>query len=86
MSPYYDLERDAMRFEGLSPAQRLIWYFIRDQGEGQYSTRKLAEALGLGSPHTAHKALLVLQGRGLLEVIEPASGRRPALLRAKPPS
>ena len=69
------------RFAGLSAAQRLVWFYVRETGTAEYSSRSLAQALEL-NPHTAATALRVLKGRGLLRELTPASGQRGATLEA----
>ncbi len=69
------------RFAGLSAAQRLVWFYVRDSGMAEYSSRSLAQALEL-NPHTAATALRILKKRGLLRELVPASGRRGATLEA----
>lgn len=72
---------EAQRFEGLSPVAKLLWFYILHQGEGAYTVRGLAEALGL-SMQSVHAALTVLLERGLLEQVEPPVGSRPGRYRA----
>lgn len=69
------------RFIGLSAAQRLVWFYIRDSGTAEYSARSLAQALEI-NPHTAATALRVLKERGLIRELTPASGQRGATLEA----
>lgn len=78
MKPVYLPER----FIGLSAAQKLIWFYVRDLGAAEYSSRSVAQALEL-SPHTAATALRVLKKRALLRELTPASGQRGATLEAR---
>jgi predicted transcriptional regulator len=71
-------------FKGLSCCAKLAWYYIREHPGEPLSVQRLAGELGL--PHaTAHRALLTLLERGLLEELEPAQGSRPGRYRVRPP-
>lgn len=72
---------DPQRFEGLSPVAKLLWLYLLYEGEGEYSVRGLAEALGL-SLKSVHDALSALLERGLLEEVAPPAGSRPGRYRA----
>lgn len=78
MKPAYFPER----FTGLSAAQKLVWFYVRDLGAAEYSSRSIAQALEL-SPHTAATALRILKERTLLYELKPASGQRGATLEAR---
>lgn len=68
----------------LSPMAKLLWLYIADAGEDEYSARDLEKQLGV-SYLAAHKNLTALvEAKLLLEVI-PAAGSRGATLRAVAP-
>jgi len=70
-------------FRGLPCTAKLAWYYLRDHGEEPLSVQELARGLGV-TLATAHKALLALIGRGLVEELEPPRGSRPGRYRVKP--
>ena len=68
----------------LSPMAKLLWLYIADAGEDEYSARDLEKQLGV-SYLAAYKNLMALvEAKLLLEVI-PAAGSRGATLRAVAP-
>ena len=68
----------------LSPMAKLLWLYIADAGEDEYSARDLEKQLGV-SYLAAYKNLTALvEAKLLLEVI-PAAGSRGATLRAVAP-
>jgi DNA-binding MarR family transcriptional regulator len=69
---------------GLTTAQKLLWFYIRSEGQRQYSVRQLALALEL-STATVSSGLKELTARGLIEEVEPGRGSRAAVVRAKVP-
>jgi len=71
------------RFRDLPCVAKLLWFYIRDQGEGRYSIRELAESLDLTTA-AVQRNLKALVERGLLEVLEPPAGSRPGTYRAAP--
>jgi DNA-binding MarR family transcriptional regulator len=62
---------------------KLLWFYIRDRGEGRYSIRELSESLDLTTA-AVQRNLKALVERGLLEVLEPPAGSRPGTYRAAP--
>ena len=71
------------RLRDLPCVAKLLWFYIRDQGEGRYSIRELAESLDLTTA-AVQRNLKALVERGLLEVLEPPAGSRPGAYRAAP--
>jgi predicted ArsR family transcriptional regulator len=59
--------------------EKLVWLYIHHNGEARYTVKDVAEALGV-TIKTAHAALNVLEGAGLLlqhrEVLVTGGGRR----------
>ena len=94
---YFDMPRclldAALAAPGLSGAQlkvvlavvRLTWgYFPEKNRDGAKIRREyLAEVTGL-SKRTIDKATPLLIDEGIIEEVEPAAGRRPAILRVNP--
>lgn len=73
-----------MKHAALEPhglAARLVYLYILEQGEGQYSTRTIAGELGI-TIVTAKSALDALLEANLLQTIQPSAGSRPAIFRA----
>lgn len=68
-----------------APLDKLVWLYIADAGEDEYSSRGLGEQLNANFNGVA-KALKTLLKQGLLLEITPSSGRRPARLKALEPS
>jgi DNA-binding transcriptional MocR family regulator len=62
---------------------KLLWFYIRDRGEGRYSIRELAESLDLTTA-AVQRNLKALVERGLLEVLEPPAGSQAGHLPGRP--
>jgi hypothetical protein len=45
----------------LTPAAKLVWLYVADHGEGEYTVRGIAKALHLNSPITVQTALETLK-------------------------
>ncbi|GAA6737460.1 hypothetical protein YIM1627_22780 [Thermus oshimai] len=70
------------RFKDLPCSARLVWFHIWAEGEGEYSIKKVAEALEM-SPVVVNRAIRALVERGLLEVVRPPAGSRAGAYRAR---
>ena len=66
----------------LSPATKLVWCFLMNQGKPVLAgDRMLLERLGL-SRKAVGDALVRLEALGLLEIVDAGQGSRPRVVRA----
>jgi predicted ArsR family transcriptional regulator len=69
------------KLEPHSLATRMVYLLILEQGEKQYSTRAIGAELGI-TLVTAKNSLDTLLEAGLIQIIQPSAGSRPAQFRA----
>ena len=68
--------------EGEAPTTKIVFLWLEPLGEVSYSVRELAEMLYV-APNPVQNGLTRLRELGLLEDIEPASGRVAGRYRVK---